>query len=254
MIIKKRIISFTLCGNNPLYQLGAIENSRLALTYFPNWQVVVYVDKNQDESIITSLKAYGAIVIRNNEKYRDAREQLCKCTFWRFYPLDWSNIEYIIFRDADSRLCKKDALAVEHWIKSGKDFHLLYDHPQHTIEILAGMWGVKGNVIKNIKKQIGQYFLKYDKVYQYNRNYDQIFLKNIIYSKYIKNKNNYIAHGNPNQCQYHIERNIIITDFNNIINSDINDLFPLTGFNNMSFIGQTIFTPYFKKKARMVLS
>ena len=48
-------------------------------------------------------------------------------------------------RDLDSRFSDREFSAVEDWLRSDKDFHLMRDHIGHGTEILGGMWGVKLN-------------------------------------------------------------------------------------------------------------
>ena len=51
-------------------------------------------------------------------------------------------MDHFIIRDADSRLSRRDFCAVEEWLKSGKMFHVLRDHPSHSnFPISGGLWG-----------------------------------------------------------------------------------------------------------------
>ena len=55
--------------------------------------------------------------------------------------------------------------------------HIMRDHPYHIMPIMAGMWGCKGGIFKNIKHDIDLYNPQ-DIVDD-----DQIFLKNKIYPR-----------------------------------------------------------------------
>jgi hypothetical protein len=37
-------LSFSLWGDNPLYNIGAIKNSELINTIYPEWKMVLYYD------------------------------------------------------------------------------------------------------------------------------------------------------------------------------------------------------------------
>ena len=149
-------------------------------------------------------------LIEVKEKYKNTREKLVKCTFWRYYAINYLDIgDIVIFRDCDSRLSYKEKACVDHWISSEKTFHLIFDHILHQTEIMGGLWGVKGRFVENIKNLISSYFIKYDQYYCYHRKYDQYFLKDIIYHQYLKY--DYIAHGNPEHCNYHFSKGTIIT-------------------------------------------
>jgi hypothetical protein len=86
----------------------------------------------------------------------------------------------MISRDTDSRLNSRESNAVNQWLKSNKDFHIMRDHPYHNTEILGGMWGVRNGLLSDIKDDIKKY-VKGD-FWQV----DQNFLKEIVYPK-VKN-------------------------------------------------------------------
>lgn len=137
---EKRVISFGLYGQNEKYTLGAIENSKLAKVYFPGWICRFYVTSDVETKIVDALKAEGAEVlpIPNGSGYASGM-------FWRFMVAVDPEVDRYIIRDVDSRLNSRDRIAVEDWIKSGKEIHILRDHVNHCIPMNGGMWGgVKG--------------------------------------------------------------------------------------------------------------
>lgn len=171
-----KYISYSLWGDNPIYNVGIIENAKQAKEIYPDWKMVVYYDNTTPlETIIdlialdvecvniTSLGIYGM--------------------FWRFLAADKPDCEYAVFRDADSRLSVREKAAVDEWISSRKTLHVMRDHPGHGIPygndrlgILGGMWGIKGNVIP-----LTQSILNFKKSKEMNYGNDQTFLK-MIYS------------------------------------------------------------------------
>lgn len=72
---------------------------------------------------------------------------------WRFYAADDSDV--MICRDTDSRLSNREAKAVEKWLRSDKQFHIMRDHPMHDALIPAGMWGCRDT--SGIKDLIDNY-------------------------------------------------------------------------------------------------
>ena len=46
-------------------------------------------------------------------------------------------------RDLDSRLNDREQAAVQEWLNSKKEFHIMRDHPMHGWPILGGLWGCK---------------------------------------------------------------------------------------------------------------
>lgn len=171
-------ISYSLWGDNPLYNVGSIRNSEQIKEIYPGWQMVLYYDNTVPIQTIESLIKNG--VICNNVSDLNIYGM-----FWRFLASDISDAEYVCFRDCDSRLSKREYLAVQEWIGSKKSLHVMRDHPAHRIPygnnqlgILGGMWGIKSKQIP-----LTDMVMKFnkDRVLQYGS--DQTFLK-IIYDVY----------------------------------------------------------------------
>lgn len=165
----KKIIAFSLWGNNPKYTIGAIKNAILAKEHYPGWVARFYVGADVDEAIITALKENNAevVVMVTTGNWTGM--------FWRFLPAADVNVEVMISRDADSRLSKRESEAVDEWMKSNMMFHIMRDHPHHNAPILGGMWGVKAPLLRNIDKMMNDY----DKGNFWQ--VDQNFLREIVY-------------------------------------------------------------------------
>ena len=89
--------------------------------------------------------------------------------FWRFDPAFSEKDVIMIFRDTDSRLNQREKVAVDKWLESDKDFHILRDHPYHTTQIMGGMWGSRNNILFPLKEQYATF------VKNGNRSADQDF-------------------------------------------------------------------------------
>lgn len=170
----KKIISFSLWGDNPKYTKGAIYNADLALEIYPSWICRFYCGKSVPEEIIDELNKRKNTEIIEMDEIGDWTGM-----FWRFYACQDSDI--FLSRDTDSRLSLREKLAVDEWLKSDKDFHIMRDHPYHNTVILGGMWGCRNGILRDIKKDIDDY-MKGD-FWQV----DQNFLRDIIYPKIINN-------------------------------------------------------------------
>jgi hypothetical protein len=180
--VPKKIISFSLWGNNSLYTKGALLNVDEAKEVYPEWICRFYI--SDDCPIVQELKNKNCevTVMKKDIGFIPA--------FWRFSAASDINVDYVIFRDCDSIVNSKEAAAVEEWIKSGKKLHLMKDAQPHKIEtIMAGMWGVRGKVIKNIDSLISSWISFNDIKYKYT---DQVFLKKIIWPLL---KDSVINHG-----------------------------------------------------------
>lgn len=147
----KKAISFSLWGNNFRYNGGAIENARLALEVYPDWDCVFFVGDSVPLETLEKLSKFPNVRILSTSSKGDWTGM-----FWRFVLIDSGEYDAVIVRDADSRLSFREKAAVDEWLKSEKQFHIMRDNIQHNTEILGGMWGVRKNVI-NFSESISSY-------------------------------------------------------------------------------------------------
>ena len=170
-----KYLSFSLWGDKPLYNIGAIRNAEIWKTIYPEWDMIVYYDNSVPKETIDSLISLNVTTIdmTNSETYG---------AFWRFFAVSLPNCELVIFRDTDSRISIREKMAVDEWIESKKSLHVMRDHPAHGIPygnnslgILGGMWGLKNNIIPLMDMM--KNFFSGGKVMEYG--YDQRFLKSV---------------------------------------------------------------------------
>jgi len=175
-----RVISFSLFGDHPMYLRGAVENARQCAQVFPGWSCRFYVADEVDPAVVAELRACGAAVeLRRREKKYDG-------LFWRFLPAAEETLDALIVRDVDSRLLRRDYLAVEDWLHTGRGFHIIRDHPNHVARIMAGMWGCRGGVLADIHDLLHTWtYRHYGDAYggMYARNCDQVFLYEMVYPR-----------------------------------------------------------------------
>jgi len=139
---KKKVISFSLFGDEAKYTLGALENARLRSEFYPDWTCRFYVDETVPEKILIELEN-----IPNTEVIY---KQLCTGEgkartglFWRYEVLKDTEIDMAIVRDTDSRFSKRESDCVMEWLESGYGFHIIRDHDHHGHRIMGGTWGTK---------------------------------------------------------------------------------------------------------------
>ena len=140
-------VSFSLYGSDPKYLEGALRNAEAAPRLFGSWISVFYVGNTVPADYINRLSELGSRVVRVTDK-EDASSML-----WRYRAVFFDDAELVIFRDTDSRLSRREALLVEEWIKSGRDLHIIRDHPNHTSAILGGLWGCNAAAIRTKLKE-----------------------------------------------------------------------------------------------------
>jgi len=148
----KKIISFSVWGDNPKYTLGAVRNAELTPEIYPGWISRFYLGTSVDAGIVKILQNLPSTEIVIMPEAGNWTGM-----FWRFYPASEDDVEVMVSRDSDSRIDEREKLAVDQWLESGKSLHIMRDHPEHTSLIMGGMWGVRGGVIKNIRGLIDEY-------------------------------------------------------------------------------------------------
>lgn len=209
----KKVISFSIWGNNPTYNIGAIKNAELAKIHYPDFECWFYIHTDSvPQSTIDSLKQFDNTKII----FKSGDLNLCKPMCWRFEAIDHPEVEIMMSRDTDTRILLREKLAVDEWLNSGKLFHIMRDHPHHKTHILGGMFGTKKipqipswiNIIKNLI-QIGY------------RDYDMHILACYIYPHIINN------------CLVH-------TSFQ-IYPNENSMRFPIPYDNNHKFVGEYVY-------------
>jgi hypothetical protein len=141
----KKIISFSLWGENPKYTIGALKNADLAIELYPDWICRFYIGQSTPKNIIDKLEKK-----QNTEIIRMEEDGEWNSMFWRFFPISEDETEIMISRDCDSRLSLREKLCVDEFLKSDKMFHSMNDHPYHG-GIMGGMWGAKNGILKEIR-------------------------------------------------------------------------------------------------------
>jgi hypothetical protein len=148
----RQLISFSLFGPIPKYNIGAVENMRLARVVYPGWKVRFYCDA--EATATDELAAMGAEIV---SFVRPARLPAALCMAWRFLAAADPDVDYAIFRDSDSRLNVREKVAVDAWLQSGRMAHVMRDHPHHVgMPILAGMWGIRGGALMDMPRWIAE--------------------------------------------------------------------------------------------------
>lgn len=177
------MISMSLYGNDPKYIQGAISNARLKDTYFPGWALRFYVSRSIPTDVVQKLKDLGAEIRHPPESLMDDKFG----TFWRFLPADENTVDRFISRDCDSRLNARDRFAVEEWIESERMCHVLRDHPNHYLPMLAGLWGCNNRLLRekntSMNHLLEHFFNSEPKCNNGNMEWgcDQTFLNDVIW-------------------------------------------------------------------------
>jgi hypothetical protein len=145
----KKVISFSLWGDNPKYTKGAEENIRCRNEMLPGWTCRFYVHDTVPNTIVARLEAYEDVeVIRRTGDL--GRHMDRPGMFWRFEVMEDPEVDRFIVRDADSRIHQRDANCIRDWVASKRPFHIIRDHRQHTARIMGGMWGATREFARSV--------------------------------------------------------------------------------------------------------
>ncbi len=144
----KGLVSFTLFGDKPVYNVGALRNVEIWKQSEFDVDCRFYVGHSVPTATLHSLDALGAEI-----KFVDRPEDQTAC-FWRYDALQGCQYDYILFRDVDSRPFEREFHCIRDWLRSGLPNHVIRDHPFHGVPILAGLFGVKREEFHNIGRQL----------------------------------------------------------------------------------------------------
>ena len=180
----KKIIAFSLWGDNPKYTIGAIKNAELAKEIYPDWTCRFYSGTSVPDQIISELKEFD-----NTEVIEMAEEGNWAGMFWRFMVADEGDV-IMLSRDTDSRLNTREKAAVDEWLRGDKPFHIMRDHPYHKTEILGGMWGCRMGALKGVNKMMEDYtkgdFWQVDQNFLREKIYPLIKDKACVHDEFLK--------------------------------------------------------------------
>jgi hypothetical protein len=173
----KNIVSYSLWGDHPMYWIGALRNIEGVKKYFPNWICRFYIDKNCKPELIETIKGENVEVVLVESK--DSFHGM----FWRFWAVEESDVDIFLSRDCDSRFSDREVSAINEWLESDKDFHIMRDHPYHTVPILGGMWGCRNGILRGVGFSTAiEKWSRFDR-----KGIDQDFLGQVIYP-FVKDK------------------------------------------------------------------
>jgi hypothetical protein len=133
----KKIISYSLWGQNPKYLQGAIENARGCASFYPEFRCRFYVSVDVPRPIIWHLEELGAEIVEVESSNNWSG------LFWRFRALEDADV--CLVRDADSRLSQRERNCYDAWTQSELPIFTMHDHPAHIREfrMMPGLSGFR---------------------------------------------------------------------------------------------------------------
>lgn len=146
-------MSSSLWGNKARYLQGAMRVLEQARQFYPTWIYRFYCDRTVPSEWKELIRERGGDVVDvPHECSSDMEGQNCYGMFWRFLAVEDSDV--MISRDVDTNFTHRERVAVEEWMLSGKNFHIMRDHPYHTVPILGGMWGCRSESLRSTMRPL----------------------------------------------------------------------------------------------------
>lgn len=174
----RNVIAFSLFGKKPRYLTVSLENAKACRYVYPGWICRFYVDKSVPQEALAALAAQGAQVCMMPQLHDS---KTASGLFWRFLVASDPNVDFFMIRDADSLISVREKNAVDEWVASNCDFHVLRDFYTHSELILAGLWGGVAGRIPNINDMINAYHAAKKPKKIGVHNHDQLFLRTKIW-------------------------------------------------------------------------
>ncbi|GAB6028859.1 hypothetical protein CHUAL_004662 [Chamberlinius hualienensis] len=180
------VVTYSFFGavGSPYFR-GIALNAKLIPEKYPGWLMRVYHNMNISNSSVTDVlcplwcqfhhldfcQAGNLPPPLRSQSNIDPR-------VWRFNVLGDPLVSRFMSRDLDSLITDREVAAVNEWLKSGKKWHFMHDHPYHIAAILAGMWGGLNRNLTQMS-QLRQSLLTIGRppVYPYE---DQTMLRDVI--------------------------------------------------------------------------
>ncbi len=178
----KNVVSYSLWGDKSIYWVGALKNIELVSEKL-GWICRFYIDKNCDQHLIDTIKGDNVEVVLVDPTGSNDNSYFHHGMLWRFAASEDPEVNIFLSRDCDSRISDREISAINEWISSDKDFHIMRDHPYHSVQILGGMWGCRNGIMRKIglSNLIKNWLVINGNKSSYSYGIDQNFLKDVIY-------------------------------------------------------------------------
>lgn len=176
--MSKKIISFSLYGDDPKYVLGMKRNVELIpIIYGEDWIIRIYLNDTVGQDNIDFFQN------QNNVEVVNMTNKRIPGMFWRFIPFVDETVSVFCVRDADSRPSIREKAAVDEWLRENTSLHLMRDHPHHNYVVMGGMFDF--NKINGTFNFIQEYSNFVYDGYEFKKMDDMIFLQKLYNKFYI---------------------------------------------------------------------
>jgi hypothetical protein len=171
-----KVFSFSLWGTHERYLKGALAVADQVAHMFPDFYCWFYAHTSVPSDTVEALQSKPHVRVN----VMDCDLATSKPMMWRFAAIDDPQCDVMMPRDTDTRFYLREKFAIQEWLESGKTFHIMRDCPHHWEKIMGGMFGTR-KVSWLWSEKMAAWPQRGD------RDYDQAFLKEIIYPLMVSN-------------------------------------------------------------------
>jgi hypothetical protein len=147
----KRVLSYSLWGSGEEYLAGALRAVSGARIWFPGWECRFHVREDVPAETLNALRGEGARVMIM------PFDQAYSGMVLRFLPASDPEVDVFLSRDVDSPVTRREALAVEEWLRSDMDIHIIRDHPEHILPMMGGLWGARNGILSDMSELLARH-------------------------------------------------------------------------------------------------
>ena len=148
-----KVVAFSLFGSELFYCEAAVRNAKDVACWYPGWICRFYVGSDVSKAVKQRLREAGAEVV-----IAPTAQAHLPGTVWRFMALDDLRVKTVLLRDADSLITEREVLAVQQWLASHCEAHVMRDHAVHTELMLAGLWGAHSRSLRGVGEALRDFF------------------------------------------------------------------------------------------------
>lgn len=163
--MNKKIISYSLFGDDSLYLDGMIENVLLRPQIYPDWRIRIYIAEDCPAIPVLNTMDCELVLMppfigidRQDKNWTWKIEHTAM--FWRYFVIDELELgDCVILRDADSRLSHREANVVNHWLTTSYAVCRIAENEAHFRNgfMMTGMAGFKGGFLTGIRESIEEW-------------------------------------------------------------------------------------------------
>lgn len=174
----KRVFSFCIYGEKPIYLEGLLKNLDFIGRRYPSFEKHVYAGCDIGKDFVKKCEAFPSTYV-HRLAFTGGRLMSS-----RFLAIDLPGVEMMLVRDADSRITERDCWCIDDFIGSQFELFGIRDHKYHYREIMGGLWGMRRIRGFSMNAAYADYAAKTLDLDRYQS--DQDFLRNHVYRPFRK--------------------------------------------------------------------